>query len=97
MMPQSAKLTPNLDARSTKALNLTVLQRLDPFIEEILITAAHVTFYKFNVDSSNWVISATLISYVFCPSRNGVLILHSISFLSQSRKDVEGSLFVVKR
>lgn len=62
------KLMPNLDQNSTKLLNLTVLQRIDPFVEEILITAAHVTFYEFNIDLSQW-----------------------------SRKDVEGSLFVVKR
>ncbi|GAV59459.1 DCP1 domain-containing protein [Cephalotus follicularis] len=67
-MSQTGKLMPNLDAQSTKVLNLTVLQRIDPFIEEILITAAHVTFYEFNIDSNQW-----------------------------SRKDVEGSLFVVKR
>ncbi|CAN0900520.1 mRNA-decapping enzyme-like protein [Linum grandiflorum] len=54
-MSQNGKLMPNLDQQSTKLLNLTVLQRIDPFVEEILITAAH------------------------------------------SRKDVEGSLFVVKR
>ncbi|XP_009609014.1 mRNA-decapping enzyme-like protein isoform X1 [Nicotiana tomentosiformis] len=67
-MSQNGKLMPNLDQNSTKLLNLTVLQRIDPFIEEILITAAHVTFYEFNIDNSQW-----------------------------SRKDVEGSLFVVKR
>ncbi|OVA06054.1 Dcp1-like decapping [Macleaya cordata] len=67
-MTQSGKLTPNLDKESTKILNLTVLQRIDPNIEEILITAAHVTFYEFNIQLSEW-----------------------------SRKDVEGSLFVVKR
>ncbi|XP_059463015.1 mRNA-decapping enzyme-like protein isoform X2 [Corylus avellana] len=67
-MSQTGKLMPNLDQQSTKMLNLTVLQRMDPFIEEILITAAHVTFYAFNIESSQW-----------------------------SRKDVEGSLFVVKR
>ncbi|CAI9289768.1 unnamed protein product [Lactuca saligna] len=67
-MAQSGKLMPNLDQNSTKILNLTVLQRMDPYIEEILITAAHVTFYEFNVDLNQW-----------------------------SRKDVEGSLFVVKR
>ncbi|KAL5545787.1 hypothetical protein UlMin_005474 [Ulmus minor] len=67
-MSQPAKVMPNLDQHSTKMLNLTVLQRIDPFIEEILITAAHVTFYEFNIDSNQW-----------------------------SRKDVEGSLFVVKR
>ncbi|KAJ7981198.1 mRNA-decapping enzyme-like protein [Quillaja saponaria] len=67
-MSQNGKLMPNLDQQSTKILNLTVLQRIDPFVEEILITAAHVTFYEFNIDLSQW-----------------------------SRKDVEGSLFVVKR
>ncbi|KAK1426204.1 hypothetical protein QVD17_14873 [Tagetes erecta] len=67
-MSQNGKLIPNLDRNSTKILNLTVLQRIDPYIEEILITAAHVTFYGFNVDINQW-----------------------------SRKDVEGSLFVVKR
>lgn len=36
-------------------LNLTVLQRMDPFIEEILITAAHVTFYEFNIENNQWV------------------------------------------
>ncbi|VVA90489.1 unnamed protein product [Arabis nemorensis] len=67
-MSQNGKLIPNLDQNSTKVLNLTVLQRIDPNIEEILITAAHVTFYEFNIELSQW-----------------------------SRKDVEGSLFVVKR
>ncbi|KAI4300517.1 hypothetical protein L6164_033887 [Bauhinia variegata] len=67
-MSQTKKLTPNLDQQSTKALNLTVLQRMDPFVEEILFTAAHVSFYEFNILNNQW-----------------------------SRKDVEGSLFVVKR
>ncbi|XVE59606.1 hypothetical protein DITRI_Ditri05aG0059400 [Diplodiscus trichospermus] len=68
MSQQYGKLMPNLDQQSTKLLNLTVLRRIDPFVEEILITAAHVAFYEFNIDRSQW-----------------------------SRKDVEGSLFVVKR
>ncbi|KAL5205545.1 hypothetical protein ABZP36_033754 [Zizania latifolia] len=65
-----AKVTPNLamDPEGTLMLNLTVLQRLDPAIEDILFTAAHVTLYDFNIDVNQW-----------------------------SRKDVEGSLFVVKR
>uniref|UniRef100_A0A0E0J6Y6 WH1 domain-containing protein n=1 Tax=Oryza nivara TaxID=4536 RepID=A0A0E0J6Y6_ORYNI len=64
------KVTPNLamDAEGTRLLNLTVLQRLDPAVEDILITAAHVTLYDFNIELNQW-----------------------------SRKDVEGSLFVVKR
>ncbi|RYR19233.1 hypothetical protein Ahy_B03g063951 [Arachis hypogaea] len=45
-MSQNGKLMPNLDQHSTKLLNLTVLQRIDPFVEEILITTAHVTFYE---------------------------------------------------
>ncbi|KAF7064491.1 hypothetical protein CFC21_070789 [Triticum aestivum] len=68
--PNGGKVTPNLamDAEGTRLLNLTVLQRLDPAVEDILITAAHVTLYDFNIDLNQW-----------------------------SRKDVEGSLFVVKR
>ncbi|KAL8214364.1 hypothetical protein R6Q57_003813 [Mikania cordata] len=54
-MSQNGKLIPNLDQNSTKILNLTVLQRMDPYIEEILITAAHVSFYEFNVDINQWV------------------------------------------
>lgn len=68
MSQQSKKLTPNLDEQTTKVLNLTVLQRMDPFIDQILFTAAHVSFYDFNLQTNQW-----------------------------SRKDVEGSLFVVKR
>jgi hypothetical protein len=52
-----AKVTPNLamDAEATRMLNLTVLQRLDPAVEDILITAAHVTLYDFNIDLNQWV------------------------------------------
>jgi hypothetical protein len=51
------KVTPNLamDAEATRMLNLTVLQRLDPAVEDILITAAHVTLYDFNIDLNQWV------------------------------------------
>uniref|UniRef100_A0A166ESL7 WH1 domain-containing protein n=1 Tax=Daucus carota subsp. sativus TaxID=79200 RepID=A0A166ESL7_DAUCS len=68
MSNRSGKLMPNLDQQGTRVLNLTVLQRMDPYIEQILITAAHVTFYAFDIDLNQW-----------------------------SRKDVEGSLFVVER
>ncbi|MFS7966705.1 putative mRNA-decapping enzyme subunit 1, PH-like domain superfamily [Helianthus anomalus] len=27
---------------------------MDPYIKEILITAAHITFYEFNVDLNKW-------------------------------------------
>ncbi|MQL70542.1 hypothetical protein Taro_002863 [Colocasia esculenta] len=49
----TAKLLLNSDQNSTKVLILTVLQGIDPFVEEILITAAHVTFYEFNIDHSH--------------------------------------------
>ncbi|RYQ84538.1 hypothetical protein Ahy_B10g103942 isoform F [Arachis hypogaea] len=57
IMSQNGKLMPNLDQHSTKLLNLTDLQRIHPFVEEILITAAYVTFYEFNIDLSQWVFS----------------------------------------
>lgn len=85
---------PNLDQQSTKVLNLTVLQRIDPFIEEILITAAHVTFYEFNIELSQWVRLSLFLYFSFL---HGCFRLISFSFSLQSRKDVEGSLFVVKR
>jgi mRNA-decapping enzyme 1B len=52
-----AKVTPNLaiDGEGTRTLNLTVLQRLDPAIEDILITTAHVTLYDFDTDEHQWV------------------------------------------
>ncbi|MFS7961788.1 putative mRNA-decapping enzyme subunit 1, PH-like domain superfamily [Helianthus anomalus] len=77
-MSQTGNLMHNLDQNSTKILNLTVLERMDPYIEEILITAAHVTFYEFNVDLNQWVTSCKhgnpwsavffifLIFFVFC-------------------------------
>ncbi|XP_074564042.1 mRNA-decapping enzyme-like protein isoform X2 [Curcuma longa] len=67
-MQQSGKPVPNLDQQITKALNLTVLQRADAFVEEILLTATHVVLYTFSVELNQW-----------------------------NRKEVEGSLFVVKR
>jgi len=65
-MSQTGKLMPNLDQQSTKMLNLTVLQRIDPFIEEILITAAHVTFYEFNIESNQWVRFSISLFFSYC-------------------------------
>ncbi|KAG6761873.1 hypothetical protein POTOM_035112 [Populus tomentosa] len=59
-MPQNGKLMPNIDQQSTKLLNLTVLQRIDPLVEEILITAAHVTLYQFNIDLTQWDLSLNM-------------------------------------
>ncbi len=52
---QTGKPLPQLDQNSTKELNLTVLQRMDRHVEDILTTAAHVTFYQFSVEDSQWV------------------------------------------
>lgn len=68
VMSSNGKIIPQLSQQATNDSNLTVLQRIDRHVEEILTTAAHVTLYDFNVDLTQW-----------------------------SRKDVEGSLFVVKR
>ena len=59
-----AKVTPNLaiDEEGTRMLNLTVLQRLDPAVEDILITAAPVTLYDFNIDLNQWVSAVPLVS-----------------------------------
>lgn len=59
---------PKLDKRTTDKLNLQVLQRVDPEVEEVLVTAGHVALYHLDVPNMQW-----------------------------GRKDVEGSLFVVKR
>jgi hypothetical protein len=61
------KVTPNLamDAEGTRLLNLTVLQRLDPAVEDILITAAHVTLYDFNIDLNQWVGNLPLLPRAF--------------------------------
>ncbi|XP_024397741.1 mRNA-decapping enzyme-like protein [Physcomitrium patens] len=68
-MAQSGKpLHPQLDQHNTKELNLTVLQRMDRYVEDILTTAGHVTLFQFDTVTQQWI-----------------------------RKDVEGSLFVVKR
>ncbi|XP_021981874.1 mRNA-decapping enzyme-like protein [Helianthus annuus] len=60
-MSQTGKLMPNLDQNNTKILNLTVPQRMDLYIKEILITVAHVTFYEFNVDLNHWIKTLNLV------------------------------------
>lgn len=44
-----------IDQNKAKAMNLGVLQRNDPAIEEILATASHVTLYEFDLDKKCWV------------------------------------------
>jgi hypothetical protein len=81
MSPPSngGKVTPNLamDAEGTRLLNLTVLQRLDPAVEDILITAAHVTLYDFNIDLNQWVrnLPASL-PLLLCSSPFPLAVIH---------------------
>lgn len=51
------KVTPNLlsDPEGTRALNLSVLRRLDPAVTDILITASHVVSYSFDYVIQVWV------------------------------------------
>ena len=44
-----------VDQQSAMQLTLTVLQRQDPAVEEILFTAGHVTVYEFDVAAHAWV------------------------------------------
>lgn len=63
-----AQARPTLDRKAAEQININVLKRLDPQVEELLATAAHVALYNFDVPTRRW-----------------------------TRKDVEGSLFLVKR
>jgi hypothetical protein len=53
------KVAPNLasgwDREATRALNISVLRRLDPAVTDILTTAAHVVVYSFDEDVQEWV------------------------------------------
>ncbi|XP_034222888.1 mRNA-decapping enzyme-like protein isoform X3 [Prunus dulcis] len=86
-MAQNGKLRPNLDQQSTKLLNLTVLQRIDPFIDEILITATHVTFYEFNTDLSEWECSTSV--SVYCDESPEYWILGAYSKVSSTKSEFE--------
>jgi hypothetical protein len=46
---------PNLDKKSTNELNLSVLQRFDPDVEDVLVTAGHVALYAMNTECMQWV------------------------------------------
>ncbi|GAB4813797.1 hypothetical protein N2152v2_000843 [Parachlorella kessleri] len=63
-----AQYKPLVDQEAAQQMNLTVLRRLDPAVDELLATAGHVALYDFDIPTKRW-----------------------------SRKDVEGSLFLVKR
>jgi len=53
-MSQNGKIIPQLSQQVTNDSNLTVLQRIDCHVEEILATAGHVTLYDFNMELSQW-------------------------------------------
>jgi len=66
-MATSRSSTTNL-AEARRTANLRVLQRLDPQIVDLAITASHVVLYQFSLETQQWI-----------------------------KRNVEGSLFVVKR
>eukprot|EP00240_Pyramimonas_obovata_P015170 CAMPEP_0118935658 /NCGR_PEP_ID=MMETSP1169-20130426/15763_1 /TAXON_ID=36882 /ORGANISM="Pyramimonas obovata, Strain CCMP722" /LENGTH=186 /DNA_ID=CAMNT_0006878717 /DNA_START=105 /DNA_END=662 /DNA_ORIENTATION=- len=49
-----AGLVPVLDKKSTDDLNLSVLQRFDPDVEDILVKAGHVAQYILNTEQMQW-------------------------------------------
>ena len=68
MGKQQQQAKPTLDRKAADQINLSVIQRLDSSVEQVIATAGHVALYDFDVGTSTW-----------------------------SRKEVEGSLFLVKR
>jgi hypothetical protein len=90
------------DASATAATNLTVLRRTDADVEEVLGTAGHVCLYGFDVDSKQWVRARLWCARVWhararALSTPGVRCACVCTCALQSRKEVEGSMFVVKR
>jgi hypothetical protein len=67
-MGKQQQAKPTLDRKAADQINLSVIQRLDSSVEQVIATAGHVALYDFDVETSTW-----------------------------SRKEVEGSLFLVKR
>ena len=80
---------PNLDQQGTKVLNLTVLQRIDPRVEDILLTAAHVAFYEFNIDQNQWVrhlLASLLFLFSFFQGYNFILMKFWLNSEPQGRR-----------
>ncbi len=137
---------PVIDQRAAEQMNLNVLRRIDPQVEEVtaaavvtaayivfsrgpyvkpltgfgylcpvllqlLATAGHVALYDFDIPTKRWVWSPEMHAHAFrhfCHSsaiyRACAQLISSTctdkrarSSVMQSRKDVEGSLFLVKR
>lgn len=66
MSKRKEKVKPNLDQKITKHLNLTVLQRIDPCVQEIIAGATHVAIYEFDIDASEWVRSCVSMFLHYC-------------------------------
>jgi hypothetical protein len=99
---------PVVDPAAAQQLNMMVLKRYDSDIEEVgliktfwmflnissplyqqvLANSAHVTLYTLNVDTRTWVST--------CISKYSQFGVTDMVFL-QSRKQVEGSLFLLRR
>ena len=104
-----ASLIGAVDKAATLAVNLSVLQRKDAAVTEILGHASHVSVYIFDTAVSRWV-SAIDFSSIYAAallravvhdasqaSLKSISETHACAACEQDRKDVEGSLFIVRR
>ena len=92
------------DDKATMQNNLNVLKRTDPDVEEVLGTAGHVCLYGFDVDTKQWARARGRARASAAQTLSRVAALagcadapRSRTAWLQSRKEVEGSMFVVKR
>ena len=76
-------------ATASSDTNLQILRRMDADVDDVLATAAHVCLYYMHVDTQQWV------RWSIMPSRS--FRSEACHLRSQARKNVEGSLFLLKR
>ncbi|KAG6415182.1 hypothetical protein SASPL_122586 [Salvia splendens] len=88
MSKRKEKVKPNLDEQITKHLNLTVLQRIDHCVQEIIAGATHVAIYEFDIDTSEWVCSCVSMFLHYCVAA-ACLFPASARYVSALRRNTE--------
>ncbi|KAG6417698.1 hypothetical protein SASPL_119890 [Salvia splendens] len=88
MSKMKEKLKPILDEKITKHLNLTVLQRIDPCVQEIIAGATHVAIYEFDIDTLEWVCSCVSMFLHHCVTA-ACLFPASARYVSALRRNTE--------
>ncbi|KAG6384171.1 hypothetical protein SASPL_156026 [Salvia splendens] len=88
MSKMKEKLKPILDEKITKHLNLTVLQRIDPCVQEIIAGATHVAIYEFDIDTLEWVCSCVSMFLHHCVAA-ACLFPASARYVSALRRNTE--------